>query len=184
MYGWQTHRGSVLSSMLYIWRTEGFRGFFRGNTATVVRIMPYAAIQYSTFELYNKQLATHVFHPDSKHPLKRFIAGALAGCTSVIATYPVDMARTVLAVQVGAITRETRSQYPGLVRTLAGVASKRGFAGLYRGVYPTLVGVVPYAGISFVTFGILKRHADDYGISKRSTFLTTLLCGGTAGLCM
>lgn len=180
MYGWTRYRGGVGSSMSQIWHSEGVRGFFRGNSATVARIMPYAAIQYSAFETYNRLLAMHVFSPDSKHPLKRFTAGAVAGCTSVLMTYPIDVARTVLAVQVSVGASTQRS---GLLGTLAHVVRTRGIVhGLYRGAYPTLVGVVPYAGISFLTFGILKRHADEVGASARWPFLTSLLCGGTAGL--
>ena len=175
MYGWSSHRGSVLSSMRVIAKTEGFFGFFRGNSATVARIMPYAAIQYTMFEQANGFLARRVFGEGSHHPMKRFTAGAIAGTTSVAMTYPIDMARTVLAVRVG------RGESGGLVRTLVDVVRERGIGGLYRGVYPTLVGVVPYAGISFLSFGILKRKADDMGVKDRP-LLTHLICGGGAGL--
>jgi Mitochondrial carrier protein len=40
MYGWSTYDGGVRSTMVTIWRTEGLRGFFRGNSATVARIAP------------------------------------------------------------------------------------------------------------------------------------------------
>lgn len=183
MYGWKSHRGSVLSSMRTIWHTEGIPGFFRGNTATVARIMPYAAVQYSVFERANEMLAKNVFGADSKHPLKRFMAGSIAGSTSVAFTYPIDMARTVLAVRTDANSKgEAVHRYPGLVGTLVGIGRERGISGLYRGVYPTLVGVVPYAGISFLSFGQLKKRADAAGFSERQPFLTALVCGGSAGL--
>lgn len=168
-------------SMKTIWRTEGIAGFFRGNSATIARIMPYSAIQYSAFEFYNRQLASYVFHPDSRHPLKRFMAGSMAGVTSVVATYPIDMARTVLAVRVGT-TSGPLTERPGLFRTLHTIAREEGIFALYQGVYPTLAGVVPYAGISFLTFGVLKRAAEARGIPQRFPVLTSLVCGGTAGL--
>jgi len=179
MYGWTSHRGSVFSSMKVIWNTEGLTGFFRGNSATVARIMPYAAIQYTVFENANEQLSKHVFGNESKHPLKRFMAGAMAGCSSVALTYPIDMTRTVLAVRTNSSNGGRR---PGLIETLSSVSRERGITGLYRGVYPTLVGVVPYAGISFLVFGQLKKRADVSGFSTRQPFLTSLFCGGTAGL--
>jgi Mitochondrial carrier protein len=165
--------------MTTIWRTEGVRGFFRGNSATVARIMPYAAIQYSAFEFYNQQLAEHVFSPESKSPAKRFVAGSLAGTTSVLLTYPIDLARTILAVQIG-----YRTAVPtlGLWRTLVNVFTTNGVAGLYRGVYPTVVGVVPYSGISFLTYGVLKRVADANALSEGRPVTTSLVCGGSAGL--
>lgn len=181
MYGWDRYRGSVWDSMKTIWRTEGPRGFFRGNSATVVRIMPYAAIQYSSFEFFNRILSTYVFSPDSTSPAKRFIAGAMAGTTSVLCTYPIDLARTVLAVQVGSRSRAEARGY-GLFGTLTSIAREQGISSMYRGMYPTIVGVVPYAGISFLTYGVLRRNADRLGVSERAPLFTSLVCGGSAGL--
>jgi Mitochondrial carrier protein len=180
MYGWSAY-GGVANTMATIWRTEGVRGFFRGNSATVARIMPYAAIQYSAFEFYNRRLALHVFSPESKSPAKRFLAGSLAGVTSVLCTYPIDLARTVLAVQVGS---QTAAPSKGLWTTLVHLFATGGIAGLYRGVYPTVVGVVPYSGISFLTYGVLKRVADANALSGDRPVITSLLCGGSAGLRM
>lgn len=182
MYGWKIYRGSVYNSMATIWRTEGFFGFFRGNSATVARIMPYAAVQYYAFELYHRTLSDHVFHSDSPNPLKRFIAGALAGTSSVLITYPIDLARTVLAVQVA--NSPTAKPLPrlGVFSTLYAVVQEQGISAVYRGMYPTLVGVVPYAGISFLSFGILKRAADARDLTLKSPVLTSLICGASAGL--
>lgn len=179
MYGWRNYRGNVWESMRTIWKTEGVFGFFRGNSATVARIMPYAAVQYSSFEFYHRTLSTHVFHSEEPRPLKRFLAGALAGSTSVLCTYPIDLARTVLAVQV---TNGKSIRRLGIFTTLSSIFREEGVPALYRGIYPTLVGVVPYAGISFLSYGILKRAADTDGISYRAPILTSLLCGGSAGL--
>lgn len=181
MYGWQTYRGGVADTMLTIWRTEGFTGFFRGNSATVARIMPYAAIQYTAFEFYNKQLSMTLFNPDSKSPLKRFMAGSMAGATSVLITYPIDLTRTVLAVQVGSGS-SSKSRRDGLVGTVFRIFREGGVSGLYRGAYPTIVGVIPYSGTSFLSYGLLKRIADNNQFSDRRPIATSLVCGGTAGL--
>lgn len=183
MYGWKRYRGSVYDSMRTIWRTEGFLGFFRGNSATVARIMPYAAVQYYSFELYHRALSEHVYYSDAPNPVKRFMAGAMAGTTSVLCTYPVDLARTVLAVQVA--TQDVNNnpvRRLGVFSTLYSVVSERGITAAYRGMYPTLVGVVPYAGISFLSFGVLKRAAERHRLSQGWPVLTSLICGASAGL--
>jgi hypothetical protein len=152
---------------------------------------PDAAVQYSAFEYYNKHLSRLVFGPDSKSPLKRFIAGALAGTTSVLLTYPIDLARTMLAVQIKpapgldatpdpAASRAARSR--GMFATLVNVVRTEGFLGLYRGSYPTIIGVIPYSGISFLSFGVLKKIADDVHFSDNRPITTSLVCGGSAGL--
>lgn len=183
MYGWDVYRGSVWDSMKTIWRTEGFRGFYRGNSATVARIMPYAAVQYSAFEFYHRLLSEHVYRSDKPSPGKRFLAGAMAGTTSVLCTYPIDLARTVLAVRVTSDI-DAPLRRLGIFETLYSIANQQGISALYRGMYPTLAGVIPYAGISFVSFGVLKRAADARGISDGFPMLTSLVSGGVAGLSM
>ncbi|CAN8077123.1 unnamed protein product [Agarophyton chilense] len=182
MYGWQDYRGSVWSSMRTIWRTEGFFGFFRGNSATIARIMPYAAIQYSSFEFYHRTLSNYVFQSDSPNSLKRFMAGAMAGSTSVLCTYPFDLARTVLAVRTAHASPSRSGTNPGIARTLHSIVREEGITGVYRGMYPTLAGVIPYAGTSFLTYGVLRRAADRRGVSDAHPITTSLVCGGTAGL--
>lgn len=181
MFGTQNYSGGVVSTMSTIWRTEGVLGFFRGNSATVARIMPYAAIQYQGFEFYNRLLAVHIFSdPESKSPLKRFVAGSMAGLTSVLCTYPIDLARTKLAVETSVGGARVKNR--GIVGTLSRVFRADGFSGLFRGAYPTLVGVVPYAGISFLSFGVLKRECVDRGITKDYPTVVNMACGGCAGL--
>lgn len=182
MYGWNRYRGSVWECMRTIWKTEGFIGFFRGNSATVARIMPYAAVQYSSFEFYHRALSDYVFHSDAPSSLKRFMAGAMAGSTSVLCTYPFDLARTVLAVRAANPSSTISERTPGIVVTLRSIFKEEGLTAVYKGMYPTLAGVVPYAGTSFLTYGVLRRAADRHGVSDKRPVLTSLTCGGTAGL--
>ena len=37
-----------------MWRDEGWRGFMRGNGANCIRIMPYSAVQFSSYNVYKK----------------------------------------------------------------------------------------------------------------------------------
>ena len=69
------------------------------------------------------------------------------------------------------------------------VVQKEGVRGLYGGITPTLLGIVPYAGISFATFETLKTrykesHKDGDGNRQNCEppAATRLLFGGLAGL--
>lgn len=101
----------------------------------------------------------------------------------MLVTYPIDLARTVLAVSVANDGAERAVRRVGVATTLVGIARHEGVASIYRGMYPTMVGVVPYAGISFLTFGVLKRAADRRQLSHHAPIFTSLVCGGSAGLC-
>ena len=44
----------VWQSLARMWREEGFRGFMRGNGINCVRIIPYSAVQFTTYEQLKK----------------------------------------------------------------------------------------------------------------------------------
>lgn len=91
----------VFSGLRQIVKLESFWALYKGNGAQMVRIFPYAATQFTAFEIYKKQLAIvlppqflYVKHAD------KFFAGAAAGVTAVTLTYPLDVVRARLAFQV------------------------------------------------------------------------------------
>jgi len=211
---------SIFSCLAHITKHDGPTGLFRGNGAMVARIFPYAAVQYTAFEAANRTLSVYLFGADSRSPLKRFIAGALAGTRAVFGTYPLDLARTRMALRTGpglggglaaaavpagvrpaataaaaathaatatATTTSTASVAPatarpdGIYGTLRRVVTRDGPVGLYRGLYPTLAGVVPYAGTNFFMYGVLKGGVQDAGFSDAHPVLTSLVCGAGAG---
>ena len=170
--------GGTGATLAHITRTEGVRGLFRGNGASVLRIVPYAAIHFGAYEQYRAALAPHAtLDAVGRVPaVVDLVAGAAAGATAVIATYPLDLARTRLAVTtetgaplhgrpavvvVGAApspSAATASLARPTVRSvLASTLAADGFAGLYRGVGPTLAGILPYAGLKFYVYQAAKH---------------------------
>lgn len=102
-------------------------------------------------------------NPTVKHSDK-FFAGAGAGLTAVLLTYPLDTIRARLAFQV---TGEHR--YKGIVHAATSMLKEEGgVRALYRGFLPTLMGMAPYAGLSFYCFEIIK-----YACMKYSPQYTT-----------
>ena len=74
----------------------------------MVRIFPYAATQFTSYEVY-KPLFGNVMN---QHHLSKFFAGSAAGITAVLLTYPLDTIRARLAFQV---TGEHK--YSGIIHT-------------------------------------------------------------------
>ena len=105
---------------------------------------------------------------------RKFLAGSLAGCTASTLTYPLDMVRARMAIT-------QRSLYRNLFHAFWSIQSKEGVATLYRGITPTLMGVVPYAGFSFLTYETLKdRYQSSHDTPPGP--LPRLLYGASAGL--
>lgn len=105
------------------------------------------------------------------------LAGAAAGATSVAATYPLDVMRARLAV--ARETPEGAARFRGLVGAAREMVAAGGLLSLYRGLTPTLLGILPYAGISFSTFEFLKSRARARGAEP--TTAERLVFGGVAG---
>jgi len=113
----------------------------------LARIFPYAAINYMMYEQFKRLLVA----PDARHPeISRLLAGSMAGVTSVLFTYPLDLTRARLAYQVKV------HKYQGISHTIATMVREEGWRSLYRGFVPTLLGILPYAGTSFATYDTLK----------------------------
>ncbi|KAJ1305714.1 hypothetical protein OPQ81_010449 [Rhizoctonia solani] len=91
----------VWPSLVKMWREEGWRGMMAGNGINCLRIVPYSAVQFTTYEKLKK-----LFTSNGTQPLDtptRLLAGALAGITSVTTTYPLDLVRSRLSIASASI---------------------------------------------------------------------------------
>ena len=73
-----------------IYREHGVRGLLQGHSATLLRIFPYAAINFMT---YDQAEALLMPTPETQTNARRFAAGAISGVTSVLFTYPLELVR-------------------------------------------------------------------------------------------
>lgn len=138
-----------LSNELYtIVHKEGFSALWRGHTASLARVIPYSAIQLTSYDI----IKGFLLNPGERDlpPAFRIAAGGLAGGISVICTYPLDLVRARMAVQ-----RDAFAVRGALRRNIKEVYRMDGIGGLYKGLFPTMLGIVPYSGLAFGTFGKL-----------------------------
>ncbi|XP_034945813.1 graves disease carrier protein-like [Chelonus insularis] len=176
----------VFSGIKHIVHQETFFALYKGNFAQMIRIFPYAATQYTSFEMYKKYIGG--FFGETSH-FDKFVAGSCAGVTAVTLTYPLDTIRARLAFQISG-----KHIYTGIVHTGVSIfKDEGGLTALYRGFWPTIIGMIPYGGCSFYTFEYLKficmKYAPHYLCEEYSkntgglvlTLPAKLLCGGIAG---
>lgn len=127
---------------------QGLLALWRGNSATMVRIIPHAAIQFTAHEQWKRLLEVDNTNKN-KSPKKLFLAGSLAGATSQSLTYPLDVARARMAVT-------QKDEYATLRHVFYKIMREEGIWAFYKGYIPTIAGVLPYAGVSFFTYDTLK----------------------------
>ncbi|XP_054263563.1 mitochondrial coenzyme A transporter SLC25A42 isoform X2 [Macrosteles quadrilineatus] len=166
-----TMRGA-LNFLINSYKTEGVLSLWRGNSATMARIIPYAAIQFTAHEQWKRFLGVDHNHQQDD-PKKRYLAGSLAGVTSQSLTYPLDLARARMAIT-------QKHQYSSLKQVFVRIHRDEGLKAMFRGYVPTILGVIPYAGTSFFTYGTLKRWYRENNHAPSSLF--NLLAGGVSGM--
>eukprot|EP01018_Ginkgo_biloba_P020964 Gb_12093 [translate_table: standard] len=83
-----------------------------------------------------------------------FLAGAAAGCTTLMIIYPLDIAHTRLAADIG--QTEAR-QFKGLCHFLKTIHEKDGMKGVYRGLPASLQGMIVHRGLYFGGFDTVKE---------------------------
>lgn len=174
-----SNRFSAKEAYRLIYRTylkDGFFSLWRGNSATMVRVIPYAAIQFCAHEQYKGILGKYYgFQGKALPPVPRLLAGSLAGTTAAIITYPLDMVRARMAVT-------PKEMYSNIMDVFVRISREEGLKTLYRGFTPTILGVVPYAGLSFFTYETLKKtHAEKTGRAHPFPY-ERLVFGACAGL--
>ncbi len=118
-----------------------------------------------------------VRRPQQLSPFERLFAGGCAGALAQTITYPLDFIRARLTVDM-------RGEYSGgMWAAMAQVARTEGVFSLYRGLLPSICGIVPYVGIDFAVYDTLKsspvmpRRAD----TNEPTVPAKLVAGGIAG---
>lgn len=142
----------------------GVLSLWRGNSATLVRVVPSAAINYTAHEQLKRLFHVDTFEGKRKHPHRSFIAGSLAGVISTTATYPLDLVRARMAVVSDANN--------SIKMVLQNTFREGGARGLYRGYTATVIGVIPYSGTGYFVYETLKRlHHGKCCVSLHSTCL-------------
>ncbi|KAJ2782074.1 hypothetical protein H4R18_002494 [Coemansia javaensis] len=183
----------VVGTLAKIWREEGIAGYMRGNGTNIVRIVPYSAVQFATYEQLKRALMEEGrTELDTK---RRLLAGAGAGIASVAATYPLDIVRTRISVQtahalanVDALPKNARGRpiipkMPGIVETFVHIyRTEGGLRATYRGFGPTLAGVAPYIALNFQCYEVLRKLFTPPGEAAPSG-TRKLVCGALAGCC-
>ncbi|CAB3407800.1 unnamed protein product [Caenorhabditis bovis] len=163
---------SAIKFIKLTFKENGFFALFRGNSATMARVVPYASIQFTAFEQFKTLLS--VDENGTRTPLRRYLVGSLAATTATLITYPLDTAKARLSVS-------TKSQYHSLRAVFVKMYKEGGIRLLYRGINPTILGVIPYAGTSFFTYETLKILYRER-THERETSMWRMLFGMIAGL--
>jgi solute carrier family 25 (adenine nucleotide translocator) protein 4/5/6/31 len=137
-------------------KEQGVASFWRGNFANVLRYFPTQALNFMFKDFYKGYLEQPRSAGFAMCLLGNMASGGAAGATSLLVVYPLDFARTRLAMDVGAgKAREFSGTFDCILKTAK--ASGWGKGGVYNGFVVSCVGIVAYRG---AYFGLYDTCAD------------------------
>ncbi|KAL6263534.1 hypothetical protein P5V15_006323 [Pogonomyrmex californicus] len=154
----QRYKGMMDAFMRIPYET-GFLSFWRGNLANVIRYFPTQALNFAFKDKFKAIFLGNV-PPDAfwQQFVGNLAAGGAAGATSLLFVYPLDLARTRLAVDVG---RGERREFKGITDCIFKIFKSDGFIGLYRGFNVSVQGIVIYRATYFGLYDTMRGTLSD-----------------------
>ncbi|KAA0152479.1 hypothetical protein FNF31_06628 [Cafeteria roenbergensis] len=157
----------ILPAAQAIYAEGGAIAFWRGNGTNVLKIAPETAVRFVAFDWAKRHIAGN---PDNVSAAERFVAGAFAGVVSTCTVYPLEIAKTRLALSKA-------GEVKGIVDCLSTLVKQEGVRAIYRGLGASLLGIVPYSGTELMIFSLL-RDAYAARFPDREPGVATLLASG------
>ncbi|TWW72616.1 Calcium-binding mitochondrial carrier protein SCaMC-1 [Takifugu flavidus] len=136
-----------------ILKNEGVKAFYKGYVPNLVGIIPYAGIDLAVYE--SLKGAWLSYHPkDSANPGVMVLVGCgtVSSTCGQLASYPLALVRTRMQAQAS-LDASVQTSMTGLIKK---ILAKDGFLGLYRGILPNFMKVIPAVSISYVVYEYMK----------------------------
>lgn len=142
---------------------EGFFSLWKGHSTTIVRVAPFAGLNFM-FHDYIEMAFKKSLNTEQLPIVYKFIAGSFGGAMATVFTYPLDVLRVRLALVKD-------STWWGTLRQ----------GGLYQGLFPTFLGIIPYAGTVWCVKQTLQETYPKISGHKLTSF-EGLVLNGLAGM--
>lgn len=141
----------MFDALIKIVKEEGPAELYRGLTPSLIGVIPYAATNYYAYDTLRKAYR-QILKQEEIGNMATLLIGSAAGAISGGVTFPLEVARKHM--QAGALNGR---QYHNMLHALISILEHEGVLGLYRGLGPSCLKLVPAAGISFMCYEACKK---------------------------
>ncbi|KAI8643151.1 mitochondrial carrier domain-containing protein [Parasitella parasitica] len=152
---------------------DGFGALFHGFRATILRDVPYSAIQFACYEQFKKFAQNKCIKPGEHLPIGiDMLTGSLAGGIAGAITTPLDVMKTLLQTQQSSTATKKKASpatlpttantsklieppvkhYSGIMDGMIWNYKNQGLAGLFRGIGPRVFWTSLQSAIMFVVY--------------------------------
>lgn len=136
---------NIVKSTRKIYVETGIKGFWKGNGVNCIKLFPETAIRFYVYEFLRA-----AFNIDTQHAdiITRFLTGSIAGLVSQSIIYPLEVVKTRMALsEVGV--------YTSILDVFRKTIKNEGWIGLYRGMFASMLGIIPYSGVELMVYSYL-----------------------------
>ena len=166
--------GGLIPAFIAIGKSEGIKGYWKGNVPQVVRILPYSTAMLNSYEFYKQQFGGDQYRETGKLPVaSRLMSGALAACTATLVTYPLDIIRLRLSVDPNMTT---------MTQVCKAIIKEEGAKAFFKGLPATCLSISPYSALNFCMFDLIKKAIPGEETAQTvatASFIATMLASGT-----
>ncbi|KAF5739734.1 mitochondrial adenine nucleotide transporter BTL3 [Tripterygium wilfordii] len=159
--------GGVISTFRHMIQTQGFLSLYKGLVPSILSMAPSGAVFYGVYDILK---SAYLHSPEGRKrirkmnqqdqelnaleqlelgPVRTLLYGAFAGACAEVATYPFEVVRRQLQLQV-------RATKMSALATCVRVVEQGGISALYVGLIPSLLQVLPSASISYFVYECMK----------------------------
>ena len=150
-YNKSNYNNSIIKSIKYIYKNEGFNDLYRGNLINIYRILPAYIIKFPLNDHFTKLISKN--RNKIKYREKLFI-GLLTGLTQVSLTYPLDFLRTRMSLDKTMIKMYNTTLYSYTKYVII----NNGYLSLYKGYLSSFLTYPIYVGLQFSIYNELKEN--------------------------
>ncbi|XBW35050.1 hypothetical protein QEN19_000614 [Hanseniaspora menglaensis] len=142
-----------------IYKNEGFLAFYYSYPTTLAMNVPFAALNFSIYEL-----STQYFNPAGNYnPWIHSLCGAISGAICAAVTTPLDCIKTVLQVRGShVVTVKELKEADSFFKAAKAIKNNYGWAGFSRGLKPRIISNMPAAAISWTAYECAKYFFKNY----------------------
>ena len=156
-----------------MYNTEGVLGFFKGNGITCLKIIPFSALEFYFYEVFKNNLYPNK-SIDKLTYFDKLVSGGLTGIAASTLTYPTDIVKTYLTINLDNAHRMS------MMQCTKEIYKKNGFFGLYKGWGISMMGIAPFIGIKMSSYDFLMAKFGPVKGDPKSVYYNLVL-GAVAG---
>ncbi|KFU89246.1 Solute carrier family 25 member 43, partial [Chaetura pelagica] len=146
----------ILHAFYKIYHQEGLLALYRGVSPAILGAVPFSAGSFFVYINLDKIWQKPIVHFT---PLQNFINGCVAAAVAQTLSFPFETVKRKMQAQspwlphYGAVD----VHFTGMVDCFRQTVKNKGVLGLWSGLTPSLLKIVPYFGVMFSTFEFCKR---------------------------